>query len=192
MKARNSPAIRRLRPSTLFRLRPRFNRSASLSICNHVKEWLWWSPDNTRLDVVQVHAAVRTRSTISRVKLQSNSLTVHFTCKRTSRRSCILKRGKVSPWYRCMSSRARVVKGVWTDTVRPFMRAQFLGLARPRIILSTRALLFSSRAPRFRRSMVCRSLVSCTRYPKFSGTCMFRSYSKFPKISSPRCTTDGA
>jgi hypothetical protein len=69
IKRKNILLKRLLKPSKLFSALPRFNKSASRSI----------------------------NSTILRVKLQSNSFTVHFTCNNTSNLSSIDNNGKFKP-----------------------------------------------------------------------------------------------
>lgn len=102
----------------------------------------------------------RTKSTISRVKLQSNSLTVHLTCNSTSKRCCSFASGMVRPWYRCLSSRALVVSGVCTCTAFPFLSGNNFGLPSSRRVFSIRCVLLAFSAARFRRSTVWSSLIS--------------------------------
>mmetsp|Transcript_13761 Transcript_13761/g.29615 ORF Transcript_13761/g.29615 Transcript_13761/m.29615 type:complete len:231 (-) Transcript_13761:1634-2326(-) len=132
MKVRNSELMRLRSPSSILDDRPLLSRSASRSIS----------------------------STISLVRLQSNSLTVHLTCSSTSSRSSMVSRGRFSPLYSCCSSRARVVKGVWTSTLLPFLSSNFLGLPISPRVFWMRTSLFSWLALILRRSMVCSSLVS--------------------------------
>lgn len=88
-----------LRPSRLVSLLPLFSMSASLSI----------------------------RSTISLVKLQSNSLTVHFVWSNTSSLSSVLKNGSRRPLYRSINSFARVENGVCTSVNLPSLLFQSFG-----------------------------------------------------------------
>mmetsp|Transcript_108744 Transcript_108744/g.307576 ORF Transcript_108744/g.307576 Transcript_108744/m.307576 type:complete len:246 (+) Transcript_108744:310-1047(+) len=132
MNWRKRFAKRRLRPAKDFSGRPRLSMSASRSM----------------------------RSTISRVRLQSNSFTVHLTCSSTSRRSSTVRRGRRSPLYRSMSSLALVVYGVCTVMVSPSDCAHTFGCA----IDSSFCLIFASRfcvcAWILSLSIVCKSFVS--------------------------------
>mmetsp|Transcript_15625 Transcript_15625/g.40080 ORF Transcript_15625/g.40080 Transcript_15625/m.40080 type:complete len:246 (-) Transcript_15625:388-1125(-) len=132
MKARKSEEMRLRRPSIVLGDRPRLRRSASRS----------------------------TSSTISRVRLQSNSLTVHLTCSSTSNRSSVVSSGRLRPLYSWPSSLERVVNGVCTCTVAPLARSHFLGELMSLSVFSMRIALFSALAAILRRSMVCSSLVS--------------------------------
>mmetsp|Transcript_30660 Transcript_30660/g.76284 ORF Transcript_30660/g.76284 Transcript_30660/m.76284 type:complete len:258 (-) Transcript_30660:310-1083(-) len=124
--------MRRRSPSMLLGSRPRFSRSASRSI----------------------------NSTISRVRLQSNSFTVHLTCSSTSRRSSVVSSGRRKPLYSCISSLARVVNGVCTSTRLPSAFSHRFALAMSARVLAMRTSRFSWLAAIFSRSMVCSSLVS--------------------------------
>lgn len=87
MNYKNKFESRLRNPSSEFSVLPRLSISASLSI----------------------------KSTISLVRLQSNSLTVHFVCKSTSNLSSTDKKGSLRPLYRSINSLALVVNGVWTS-----------------------------------------------------------------------------
>mmetsp|Transcript_96360 Transcript_96360/g.294761 ORF Transcript_96360/g.294761 Transcript_96360/m.294761 type:complete len:357 (-) Transcript_96360:330-1400(-) len=135
MNWRNKLARRRRRPANDFSGRPRFNMSASRSI----------------------------KSTTSRVKLQSNSFTVHFTCSSTSKRSSTVSNGNRRPLYKSMSSFARVVNGVCTVVVSPSACAHTFGWDMDSSFL----LIFESRfcacALILSLSIVCNSFVSLCR-----------------------------
>ena len=126
-----------LNPSKLLSERPLFNISASLSI----------------------------KSTISLVKLQSNSLTVHLVCSNTSNLSSVLKNGSLSPLQRSISSLALVLKGVCTSVNLPSLRFHNLGSLiafKKSLILSS---LFYPLAVIFNLSIYCRIFVSlCSNY----------------------------
>mmetsp|Transcript_38656 Transcript_38656/g.65073 ORF Transcript_38656/g.65073 Transcript_38656/m.65073 type:complete len:205 (+) Transcript_38656:389-1003(+) len=132
MNCRKRLATRRRRPSMDRGSRPRFSRSASRSIS----------------------------STVSRVRLQSNSFTVHFTCSSTSSRSSVVSSGNLRPLYSCMSSFARVVNGVCTSTPVPSLISHALGAAMSLSVCAIRTSRFSALAAILSLSMVCRSLVS--------------------------------
>mmetsp|Transcript_28719 Transcript_28719/g.73034 ORF Transcript_28719/g.73034 Transcript_28719/m.73034 type:complete len:322 (-) Transcript_28719:1084-2049(-) len=145
MNVRKEEEMRLRRPSSMRGSRPLLSRSASRSIS----------------------------STISRVRLQSNSLTVHLTCSSTSSRSSMVSSGRLSPLYSAMSSLARVVKGVCTSTCAPFFSSYFLGLDISPSVRCTRRSLFSWLALILSRSIVCSSLVSlcsscCSTSPSLS------------------------
>mmetsp|Transcript_96359 Transcript_96359/g.294757 ORF Transcript_96359/g.294757 Transcript_96359/m.294757 type:complete len:357 (-) Transcript_96359:330-1400(-) len=135
MNWRNKLARRRRRPANDFSGRPRFNMSASRSI----------------------------KSTTSRVKLQSNSFTVHFTCSSTSKRSSTVSNGNRRPLYKSMSSFARVVNGVCTVVVSPSACAHTFGWDMDSSFL----LIFESRfcacALILSLSIVCNNFVSLCR-----------------------------
>jgi hypothetical protein len=91
MNCKNKLDNLKRRPSSDFSLLPLFSMSASLSM----------------------------RSTISRVKLQSNSLTVHFVWSKTSSLSSTLKNGSLKPLFKSISSFALVENGVCTSVNLP-------------------------------------------------------------------------
>mmetsp|Transcript_43405 Transcript_43405/g.102134 ORF Transcript_43405/g.102134 Transcript_43405/m.102134 type:complete len:275 (+) Transcript_43405:52-876(+) len=138
MKSRKRLSSRRRSPSNDLSERPRLRRSASRSMS----------------------------SSISRVRGDSNSLTVHLTCSRTSSRSSTLSLGSLSPLYRSISSLARVVKGVCTDATVPSPSSHSLGAAISSSCFETMRSLFSLAATALSRSMVCTSLISLSTTPK--------------------------
>ena len=132
MNCKNRFERRFLRPSKLVSLLPLFSMSASLSM----------------------------RSTISLVKLQSNSFTVHFVWSSTSNRSSVLKNGNLKPLYRSMSSLARVENGVCTSVNLPSLRFHSFGSLMALRKLAIFSDLFLSAAVILSRSIYCRILVS--------------------------------
>lgn len=74
-----------------------------------------------------ISASLSIKSTISLVKLQSNSLMVHFTCRSTSSLSSMLTLFCARPFYKSYSSLARVVNGVSTMTAWPSFLTHLLG-----------------------------------------------------------------
>mmetsp|Transcript_76675 Transcript_76675/g.151979 ORF Transcript_76675/g.151979 Transcript_76675/m.151979 type:complete len:317 (-) Transcript_76675:553-1503(-) len=99
-------------------------------------------------------------STTSRVKLQSNSFTVHLTWSNTSSRSSIVSSGKRRPLYNSINSLARVVKGVCTCATSPSLICQRLGADMSCNVERIRLSRFSSSACKRRRSIVCSSFCS--------------------------------
>lgn len=120
------------RPSKLASLLPLFSISASLSI----------------------------KSTISLVKLQSNSLTVHLVCNSTSSLSSVLRKGSRRPLNKSMSSLARVENGVCTSVKRPSLRFHSFGSLIARRKFAIFSDLFFSAAVIFNLSICYKILVS--------------------------------
>lgn len=132
MNCKNKLERRFLRPSRDVSLLPLFSISASLSI----------------------------KSTISRVRLQSNSFTVHFVCRSTSNLSSVLKKGSLKPLYKSINSLARVEKGVCTSVNRPSLLFQSFGSDMARRKFEIFSYLFLSVAVIFSLSIFYRILVS--------------------------------
>lgn len=149
MNCKNKFERRFLSPSRLVSLLPLLSMSASLSI----------------------------RSTISLVRLQSNSLTVHFVCSKTSSLSSVLRKGKRKPLYRSINSFARVENGVCTSVNRPSLLFHSLGSLMALRKLAIFSDLFLSAAVILSLSIYWRILVSllssCCRANFFS--CRFNS-----------------
>lgn len=115
------------------------------------------------LCLFSISASLSIRSTISRVKLQSNSFMVHLTCSRTSSLSSMLTLFWAKPLYRSYSSRARVVNGVSTITAWPSFFTHLLAaemVSRNDITLSC---LFLTPAWFLSLSIVCRRRTSFLR-----------------------------
>lgn len=89
--------------------------------CKNRFDSLFLSPSKllSDLPLFNISASLSIKSTISLVKLQSNSLTVHFVCSSTSSLSSVLRNGNLRPLYRSMSSLALVEKGVCTSVYLP-------------------------------------------------------------------------
>mmetsp|Transcript_2586 Transcript_2586/g.6104 ORF Transcript_2586/g.6104 Transcript_2586/m.6104 type:complete len:218 (+) Transcript_2586:315-968(+) len=124
--------MRRRRPSSALSDLPRFSRSASRSIS----------------------------SSSSSVSGVSNSLTVHFTWRRTSSRSSTLSPSSFSPLYKSINSFARVVKGVCTEVTVPSESSQSFGALINSSCLDVLRTLLSLDATVLRRSIVWTNLIS--------------------------------
>jgi len=132
MNWRNKFDNRILKPSKLFSLLPLLSISASLSM----------------------------RSTISLVKLQSNSLTVHLVCNNTSSLSSTLKNGNLRPLYRSINSFALVENGVCTSVNLPSDLFQSFGSLIARKKFAIFSVLFFSCAVIFNLSIYYKIFVS--------------------------------
>mmetsp|Transcript_35890 Transcript_35890/g.89311 ORF Transcript_35890/g.89311 Transcript_35890/m.89311 type:complete len:288 (+) Transcript_35890:351-1214(+) len=102
-------------------------------------------------------------STMSLVRLQSNSFTVHLTCNSTSSRSSMLNEGRRSPLYSSISSFARVVNGVCTCATSPSLICQRFGAAISFSVERIRLSRFSSFACSRSLSIVCSSFCSLSK-----------------------------
>lgn len=105
-------------------------------------------------------ASLSIKSTISLVRLQSNSFIVHLTCSSISNRSSILTLFCDNPFYSSYSSRARVVNGVSTITAWPSFLTHLLGADIVSKKDFTRSSLFLIEAWFFSLSIVCNNLTS--------------------------------
>jgi len=112
------------------------------------------------LPLLSISASRSIKSTISLVKLQSNSLTVHFVCNNTSSLSSVLKNGSLKPLYRSISSFARVEKGVCTSVNRPSLLFHSLGSLIALRKLAIFSDLFLSDAVILSLSICCKIFVS--------------------------------
>ena len=117
------------------------------------------------LPLLSISASRSIKSTISLVKLQSNSLTVHLVCSNTSKRSSVLKNGSLSPLYRSISSFALVENGVCTSVYLPSLLFHSFGSLIALKKLEIFSVLFLSPAVILSLSICWRILVS-----------LFRSY----------------
>lgn len=110
--------------------------------------------------LLSMSASLSIKSTISLVKLQSNSTTVHFVCSSTSSRSSVVNIGRRKPLYRSINSLARVLNGVCTSVNLPSERFQSLGsdIALRKLVIFS--VLFLEFAWIFNRSIYCNILVS--------------------------------
>ena len=73
------------------------------------------SKDVSFLPLLSMSASLSIKSTISLVKLQSNSLTVHLVWSRTSSLSSVDRNGNLKPLNKSINSFARVENGVCTS-----------------------------------------------------------------------------
>lgn len=71
------------------------------------------------LPLLSISASLSIKSTISLVRLQSNSLTVHLVCSSTSSLSSVERKGSLRPLYRSINSFALVENGVCTSVYLP-------------------------------------------------------------------------
>lgn len=112
------------------------------------------------LPLLSMSASLSMRSTISLVRLQSNSLTVHFVCSSTSSLSSVLKNGNLKPLYKSISSLALVENGVCTSVNLPSLLFQSLGSLMARKKLAIFSCLFLSAAVILSLSIYCKIFVS--------------------------------
>jgi len=110
--------------------------------------------------LLSMSASLSIKSTISLVKLQSNSTTVHFVCSSTSSRSSVVNIGRRKPLYKSINSLARVLNGVCTSVNLPSERFQSLGsdIALRKLVIFS--VLFLEFAWIFNLSIYCNILVS--------------------------------
>lgn len=137
------------------------------------------SSEPSDLPLLSISASLSIKSTISLVKLQSNSTTVHLVCRSTSRRSSVVNIGNLRPLYRSINSLALVEKGVWTSVKRPSDLFHSLGSDIALKKLEIFSVLFLPFAWIFNLSICYRIFVS-----------LFRSYSMAKPFSSWESSED--
>ena len=79
------------------------------------------------LPLLSISASRSIKSTISLVRLQSNSLTVHLVCSRTSSLSSVDKKGRRSPLYKSINSFALTVEKLLKNAQHIIERLDSLG-----------------------------------------------------------------
>lgn len=131
------------------------------------------SSDVSLLPLLSISASLSIRSTISRVRLQSNSTTVHLVCSNTSSLSSVDRKGSRRPLYKSISSFALVEKGVCTSVNLPSPRFQSLGSLMALRKLEIFSVLFLPFAWIFNLSICCKIFVS-----------LFKSYCSASAFSS--------
>jgi len=132
------------------------------------------SKDVSLLPLLSISASRSIKSTISLVKLQSNSTTVHFVCKSTSSRSSVDKKGSLRPLYKSINSFALVENGVWTSVKRPSDRFHSFGSLIARKKFEIFSVLFLLLASIFNLSIYYKIFVSL-----FKSCCIASAFSSF-------------